>query len=107
MGGQACVLYGAAEFSRDTDIVIVADAANLALLRDALEELNAAVIAVPPFEPQFLDRGHAIHFRCAREDVEGLWIDVMSRLRGVDAFSALWDRRTSLQLPSEAGDEFV
>ena len=26
MGGQACVLYGAAEFSRDTDLVIFADA---------------------------------------------------------------------------------
>ena len=26
MGGQACVLYGAAEFSRDTDLVILADA---------------------------------------------------------------------------------
>jgi len=30
MGGQACVFYGAAEFSRDTDLAIVADAANLA-----------------------------------------------------------------------------
>ena len=28
MGGQACVFYGAAEFSRDTDLAIVADAAN-------------------------------------------------------------------------------
>ena len=33
MGGQACVLYGAAEFSRDTDLVILADARNLARLR--------------------------------------------------------------------------
>ena len=30
MGGQACVFYGAAEFSRDTDFAILADAANLA-----------------------------------------------------------------------------
>jgi hypothetical protein len=29
MGGQACVFYGAAEFSRDTDLAILADAANL------------------------------------------------------------------------------
>jgi len=38
MGGQACVFYGAAEFSRDTDLAVVADAANLArrpLLTDA------------------------------------------------------------------------
>ena len=32
MGGQACVFYGGAEFSRDTDIAILADAANLARL---------------------------------------------------------------------------
>ncbi len=32
MGGQACVFYGAAEFSRDCDIVIVADDENLARL---------------------------------------------------------------------------
>ena len=26
MGGQACILYGAAEFSRDTDFVVLCDA---------------------------------------------------------------------------------
>jgi hypothetical protein len=39
MGGQACVFYGAAEFSRDTDFAIFADAANLARLRQALTAL--------------------------------------------------------------------
>ena len=29
MGGQACVFYGAAEFSRDTDLLVLADAENL------------------------------------------------------------------------------
>jgi len=29
MGGQACVFYGAAEFSRDTDLAIVADAIRI------------------------------------------------------------------------------
>ena len=29
IGGQACVLYGAAEFSRDCDLVILADSENL------------------------------------------------------------------------------
>ena len=38
MGGQACVLYGGAEFSRDTDIVILADAENLDRLSAALAE---------------------------------------------------------------------
>src|SRR2546426_7444839 len=44
MGGQACVFYGAAEFSRDTDFAILADAANLARLRKALAELQAELI---------------------------------------------------------------
>ena len=41
MGGQACVFYGAAEFSRDTDFAILADTANLARLRKALADLRA------------------------------------------------------------------
>jgi len=69
MGGQACVFYGAAEFSRDTDLAIVADAANVARLRRALEDLQAEVIAVPPFELRYLRRGHAIHFRCRHRGV--------------------------------------
>lgn len=48
MGGQASVLYGAAEFSRDIDLAIVAGPANLSRLRAALSELRAEVIAVPP-----------------------------------------------------------
>ena len=35
MGGQACVFYGAAEFSRDTDIVIAMSPTNLRRLRAA------------------------------------------------------------------------
>jgi hypothetical protein len=52
MGGQACVFYGAAEFSRDTALAILADAGNLARLRRALAELQAECIAVPPFQYQ-------------------------------------------------------
>jgi len=65
MGGQACVFYGAAEFSRDCDIVLLAEQANFDRLDSALGALSARCIAVPPFEPRWLDRGHAVHFRCA------------------------------------------
>jgi hypothetical protein len=37
MGGEACVLYGAAEFSRDCDLVILADSDNLSRLDTALD----------------------------------------------------------------------
>src|SRR3989337_1968166 len=99
MGGQACVLYGAAEFSRDTDLVILADAANLARLRLALAELRAEVIAVPPLQVRHLRRGHAVHFRCLHPDLLRMRVDVMSRLRGVGPFIALWRRRSTVTLP--------
>ena len=99
MGGQACVLYGAAEFSRDTDLVILADAGNLLRLRKALAELHADVIAVPPFRIRHLRRGHAVHFRCRHPDLQQMRVDVMSRLRGVGLFSSLWRRRTTISLP--------
>ena len=97
MGGQACVLYGGAEFSRDTDIVILADAANLARLRAALAELDAARIAVPDLRQDLLQKGHAVHFRCRHPSVNGIRIDLMSVLRGVAPFDELWDRRTTIE----------
>src|SRR4051794_11052283 len=95
MGGQACILYGAAEFSRDMDVAVLASPENLDLLRTALTQLDAEVIAVPPFEPEFLERGHAVHFRCGDPEAEGLRVDIMARMRGVDDFEALWARRTT------------
>jgi hypothetical protein len=96
MGGQACVLYGAAEFSRDTDFAILASQANLSKLRAALAELQAEVIAVPPFSLKYLRKGHAIHFRCHALEAAGMRVDVMTKMRGVDAFAKLWPRRSTL-----------
>ena len=45
MGGQACVFYGAAEFSRDTDLLLLSDPPNLERLRQALRDLQAECIA--------------------------------------------------------------
>jgi len=98
MGGQACVLYGAAEFSRDTDLAILASPENLDRLRGALAELDAECIAVPPFDAAFLGRGHAVHFRCRREEVRGMRVDVMSVMRGVGPFDELWPRRTTIRV---------
>jgi hypothetical protein len=104
MGGQACVFYGAAEFSRDLDLLILADSANLANLKGALDALDAEAIAVPPLEERHLLRGHAVHFRCRREDVAGLRIDLMSSLRGVAGFEELWARRTTIEVAGEPID---
>jgi hypothetical protein len=101
MGGQACVFYGAAEFSRDLDLLILIDPDNLDRLQAALTELQAEPIDVPQLDPAYLKRGHAVHFRCRRPDVSRLRIDLMSTLRGVDRFEDLWDRRTSMETEGE------
>src|SRR6476619_4035433 len=94
MGGQACVLYGAAEFSRDLDLALLPDPANLDRLQVALAELDAERIAVPPLALDHLMEGLAVHFRCRQPDVAGLRIDVMTQMRGVAPFPELWARRT-------------
>jgi hypothetical protein len=99
IGGQACVLYGAIQFSRDSDFVLLVTPANLKRLRAALEELQAEPIFFPPLKADYLRRGHACHFRCHAQDVEGLRVDVMARLRGCDDFAALWRRRATIVLP--------
>lgn len=96
MGGQACILYGGAEFSRDIDFAILASEENLLQLKASLDELEAEVIAVPPFRKDYLERGHAIHFRCGVPEAAGLRVDVMTKLRGVDEFATLWERRNTL-----------
>jgi hypothetical protein len=48
MGGQACILYGAAEFTRDVDFAVAVARGNLGRLRAALEELEAEPVSSPP-----------------------------------------------------------
>ena len=104
MGGQACVFYGAAEFSRDLDLLILPDADNLGRIQSALASLDAALVAVPPFEARHLLRGHAVYFRCRRPDVAGLRIDIMASLRGVAGFEELWERRTTIEVDGQPID---
>jgi hypothetical protein len=92
MGGQACILYGASEFSRDVDLAVYAAPENLNRLNAALTELQATVAAVPPYTPQVLARGHAVHFHCGAAGQ--LRLDVMSVMRKVAPFEECWERRS-------------
>ena len=67
-------------------------------LQSALDEWSAEVIAVPPFKAEYLERGHAIHFRCAHPEAAGMRIDIMSKMRGVASFDDLWERRTTMEM---------
>ena len=108
MGGQACVLYGAAEYSRDLDLAVLASPEAWPKLTEAMRALRSTVIAVPPFEALYLERGHKVHLSVPDERSPALRVDLMSRMRGVDSFDALWERRVTIVLPSETmGDVAV
>jgi hypothetical protein len=98
------IFYGAAEFSRDTDIALLAEPENFDRLKAAMRELRAEAIAVPPPDLAYLKRGHAVHFRCAHPDAEGIRVDVMSVMRGLPEFPALWSRRTTVEV--ELGERY-
>jgi len=83
------------------DLAVLAEPENLKKLQNALDELEAEVIAVPPFDESFLQIGLAIHFRCQAAGTEGMRVDVMTKMRGVDPFPAFWERRTTIAI-----DEF-
>ncbi|MFH1245495.1 MAG: hypothetical protein V1662_03340 [Candidatus Omnitrophota bacterium] len=102
IGGQACIIYGAAEFSRDSDFVVLCAQDNLERFKKALKALKAELIYVPPLEADYLERGHACHFRCNAEDVRKLRIDVMSKLRGCEPFEKLWERKKTISLKGGA-----
>lgn len=99
IGGQACILYGAAEFSRDIDFTIATSPLSLEFWNKALGELRAKIIFFPPFEQKYLEKGHACHFRCHHPEAEGLRIDVIGRMRGCSDFSVLWNRCNLFNLP--------
>jgi len=102
IGGQACVLYGGAEFSKDFDFSFFISDQNVVSLKLFLNEIQAEPIAVPDFDISYLERGHALHFRSKHEDYKDIRIDIMSKMRGVDDFEKIYERRTTLEyLPNQ------
>jgi hypothetical protein len=99
MGGQACILYGAAEFSRDLDLAVLAEEKNLDRLRQALTDLEAEPVYVPALSSEVLQHGHACHYRAGIAEAQGVRIDLMSVLHGCEPFPVLWTRRRRFQLP--------
>ena len=89
--------------ARTSNFVILADALNFERVEQAMSTLDAEIIAVPHFDPALLELGLAVHFRCRAPGVEGLRVDLMTKLRGVDAFEDLWKRRFTVD--DERGSE--
>ncbi|MEI6127368.1 MAG: hypothetical protein WCQ99_12535 [Pseudomonadota bacterium] len=98
MCGQACVFYGAADFSRDTDVALPASPENVERLAKTMQALHAEVIEVPPLHVEYLRKGHVVHFRCRHPEANGMRLDVMSVMRGLSDFSTLRERRSSVRI---------
>ncbi len=99
IGGQACIVYGAAEFSRDSDFVVLASPENIKVLNSALKLLKAVPVYFPELTISHLLKGHACHFRCGAPGVKDLRVDVMSKLKGCTPFPKLWSRRNPVKVP--------
>jgi hypothetical protein len=98
IGGQACIIYGGAEFSRDLDFSLLVTLENIENLKNALEELEAEPIFLPDLSEEVLLRGHACHFRFPKGNPQGVRIDVLGKMRGVDPFPFLWQRRKEIEI---------
>lgn len=107
MGGQACIFYGGAEYTKDLDLVVLVDETNLKRIQILLDKLKAENIAVPKFKKELMLKGHSIHFRAKAEGYANLRIDLMNKMRGVDEFEKLWERRTTVTLKDGTQVELI
>lgn len=107
IGGQACILYGAAEFSRDTDLVVLCNLENIESIKKALKELRADRIYVPPLEMKYLLKGHACHFRSYDPGIKGMRIDIMAKMRNCPDFDELWEKRTTVNINKREKIELI
>lgn len=63
IGGQATVVYGAAQFTQDFDVWVDPSAANLRAFLRALARSETRVHKLtPPVTPKWARRGHGFHF---------------------------------------------
>ncbi len=95
ISGQACILYGASQFTEDLDLWIQPAPSNLVSFLRAMAHVKARVYKLtPPFTMKHMRKGHGFHFRIGRN----LFLDVMGRLprvgRFLDAFSRAREFKT-------------
>ncbi len=99
MGGQACILHGAGEFSRDIDVVVAAQPASFDRLTAALAALRAEPRYVPPLRLDLLERGHIAHLMCHPADTGEIRLDIATRPPRIPDPARLWERAVWLRTP--------
>ncbi len=89
ISGQATVLYGASTFSEDIDLWINPTLENRNRFLTALRASQARFDKLtPPFEVDYLRRGHGFHFTLPGGSEPGIYLDVMGQPPRVGSFEA-------------------
>jgi hypothetical protein len=94
IGGQAAIIYGASQFTRDADFWIEPTARNVKALRKALANLKAKPRFLPPLNLPVLKKGHGVHFIIPQAGGE-YYIDLLGKPPRVSSFTTAYkDART-------------
>ena len=89
ISGQACILYGASQFTEDVDLWIQPASSNLASFLRAMARVKARVYKLtPPIRMKYVRNGHGFHFRIGRD----LFLEVMGRPPRVGTFLEAFSR---------------
>jgi hypothetical protein len=76
ISGQACVLYGASQFTEDIDFWIQPKQQNFRAFLRAMAQMKATVYKLtPPITQAYIRKGHGFHFKVDRD----WYIDVMGK----------------------------
>lgn len=90
ISGQASVLYGAATFSEDIDLWINPTSDNRSRFLAALTQCHARYYKLtPPFEVEYLLRGHGFHFTLPSKTEPDAFLDVMGKPPRVGSFESV------------------
>ena len=96
IGGQAVVVYGASQFTRDADFWINPTKINLNRLKKALKELKTTPRFLPPLKLSYLKKGHGVHFRFSYKGHNFL-IDILGKPPRVSGFLPAWKNAEPIQ----------
>jgi hypothetical protein len=109
ISGQACILYGASQFTEDIDLWIQPAPGNLESFLRAMARVEAHVYKLtPPLSMKYVRKGHGFHFRIGRD----LFLDVMGRPPRVGSFQQAISRAREFKtdwgtLPVSAPEDLV
>lgn len=89
IGGQAAIIYGASQITKDADFWVEPTRRNFAALEKALISLNARLRFLPPLDIKYLRKGHGIHFTIPEPEGD-YYIDILGKPPRVSGFPAAY-----------------